>query len=349
VLHEIDAPPRRLQAAVVSRIKIMAMLDIAERRLPQDGRIKLVVRGHEIDLRVSTIPSLHGESVVLRILDRSAVRLDFGVLGLQERLTTRLRQLLQVPNGILLVTGPTGSGKTTTLYTALLSINSVDRNIVTVEDPIEYELAGITQTQVKPQIGLNFASSLRSILRHDPDIIMIGEIRDAETAQIAVQAALTGHLVLSTLHTNSSAATITRLRDMGLEDYLQTATLNGIIAQRLVRRLCGACKRPLRAPPELIDRYRLDRFGRERDLTIYEPGGCSACRGTGYVGRIAVGELLEPNEEIRQLILARADHGAVQNAACAGGMETMFEDGLRRVLGGVTSLGEVLRSLRLEE
>ena len=349
VLHEVEAPPARLQAAIVSRIKIMARLDIAERRLPQDGRIKLVVRGHEIDLRVSTIPSLHGESVVLRILDRSAVSLDFGVLGLSEKLCTRLRQLLDVPNGILLVTGPTGSGKTTTLYTSLLSINSVDRNIVTVEDPIEYELAGITQTQVKPQIGLNFASSLRSILRHDPDIIMIGEIRDAETAQIAVQAALTGHLVLSTLHTNSAAATITRLRDMGLEDYLLTATLNAVVAQRLVRRLCSACKRPVQATPELIDRYRLYRFGHAGDLTLFEPGGCPACRRTGYVGRVAVGELLEPNDKIRQLILARADHGSVQTAACMAGMQTIFEDGLARVLDGVTSLAEVLRSLRIEE
>jgi general secretion pathway protein E len=349
VLHEVEAPPARLRAAIVSRIKIMARLDIAEQRMPQDGRIKLVVRGHEIDLRVSTIPSLHGESVVLRILDRSVVRLDFGVLGLDDKLCTRLRQLLEVPNGILLVTGPTGSGKTTTLYTSLLSINSVDRNIVTVEDPIEYELAGITQTQVKPQIGLNFASSLRSILRHDPDVIMIGEIRDAETAQIAVQAALTGHLVLSTLHTNNAAATITRLRDMGLEDYLLTATLNGVVAQRLVRRLCSACKRPVRAPPELIDRYRLDRFDHGSELVLFEPGGCVACRSTGYVGRLAVGELLEPDEKIRQLILARADHGSVQSAACAAGMRTMYEDGLARVLDGITSLSEVLRSLRIDE
>ena len=244
VLHEVEGPPRRLQPAVVSRIKIMAMLDIAERRLPQDGRIKLAVRGHEIDLRVSTIPSLHGESVVLRILDRSAVDLDFGKLGLGEDISRPLRHLLEIPNGIILVTGPTGSGKTTTLYTSLLHLNSVERNIVTVEDPIEYQLPGITQIQVKPQIGLNFATLLRSILRHDPDIIMIGEIRDLETAQIAVQAALTGHLVLSTLHTNSASATIARLRDMGLEDYLLTATVVGIVAQRLVRRLCADCKRP---------------------------------------------------------------------------------------------------------
>jgi general secretion pathway protein E len=348
VLHEMESPPRRLQAAIVSRIKIMAMLDIAERRLPQDGRIKIVVRGHEIDLRVSTVPSLHGESVVLRILDRSAVNLDFAQLGMGEDLRQRLCRLLDLPNGIILVTGPTGSGKTTTLYTALLHLNSADRNIITVEDPIEYQLPGITQIQVKPQIGLNFASLLRAILRHDPDIIMIGEIRDLETAQIAVQAALTGHLVLSTLHTNSAAATIARLRDMGLEDYLLTATLNGIMAQRLVRRLCTACKRPVPASPELMARFELDRFRTDGLLILYEPGGCPACRGTGYTGRLAIAELLAPNETTHRLILARAGHTQIHNAACQSGMQTMYESGLRQVIGGTTSLSEILRSIRLE-
>ena len=348
VLHEVEAPPRRLQPAVVSRIKIMARLDIAERRLPQDGRIKLVVRGHEVDLRVSTIPSLHGESVVLRILDRSAVNLDFAKLGMGDALRQQLCGLLESPNGIILVTGPTGSGKTTTLYTALLHLNSVDRNIITVEDPIEYQLPGITQIQVKPQIGLNFATMLRAILRHDPDIIMIGEIRDLETAQIAVQAALTGHLVLSTLHTNSAAATIARLRDMGLEDYLLTATLNGIMAQRLVRRLCNDCKRPSHATPELIGRFELDRFGSDGPIVLYEPVGCPNCRHTGYTGRIAVGELLAPDEATHRLILSRADHNAIQNAACAGGMRTMYENGLLQVIAGTTSLSEILRSIRLE-
>jgi general secretion pathway protein E len=348
VLHEIEAPPRRLQSAVVSRIKIMATLDIAERRLPQDGRIKLVVRGHEVDLRVSTIPSLHGESVVLRILDRSAVDLDFAALGVAEDLRQRLCRLLELPNGILLVTGPTGSGKTTTLYTGLLHVNSVDRNIITVEDPVEYQLPGITQIQVKPQIGLNFASLLRAILRHDPDIIMVGEIRDLETAQIAVQAALTGHLVLSTLHTNSAAATVVRLRDMGLEDYLLTATLNGIMAQRLVRRLCDACKRPTEATPELLERYEIGRVAAGRDAILYESVGCTACRGTGYAGRIAVGELLVPDENIRRLVLSRADNSAIQNAACAAGMRTMYESGLLQVLAGRTTLAEVWRSVRLD-
>jgi general secretion pathway protein E len=348
VLQEVEAPPRRLQPAVVSRIKIMAMLDIAERRLPQDGRIKLAVRGHEIDIRVSTIPSLHGESVVLRILDRSAVDLDFARLGMGEDLRSRLCRLLALPNGIILVTGPTGSGKTTTLYTGLLHLNSVERNIVTVEDPIEYQLPGITQIQVKPQIGLQFASLLRAILRHDPDIIMIGEIRDLETAQIAVQAALTGHLVLSTVHTNSAAATIARLRDMGLEDYLLTATMNGILAQRLVRRLCTKCRRQVVALPELVRRFELERFSAAGPITIFEPGGCNACRGTGYTGRIAVAELLAIDDTTRELILSRASHADIQRAACAAGMQTMYENGMHHAVAGTTSLSEVLRSVRLE-
>jgi general secretion pathway protein E len=348
VLQEIEAPPRRLQAAVVSRIKIMAMLDIAERRLPQDGRIKLAVRGHDIDLRVSTLPSLHGESVVLRILDRSAVDLDFAKLGMGGDLRARFCRLLELPNGIILVTGPTGSGKTTTLYTGLLHLNSVERNIVTVEDPIEYQLSGITQIQVKPQIGLNFAALLRSILRHDPDIVMIGEIRDLETAQIAVQAALTGHLVLSTVHTNSAASTIVRLRDMGLEDYLLTATVNGIVAQRLVRRLCAACKRQVQAAPEVVRRFDLNRIQSEGPLMLHEPVGCTACRGTGYSGRIAIAELLVPDESIHRLILSGAGHVEIQNAACATGMQAMYENGLKHALAGTTSLGEVLRSVRLE-
>jgi general secretion pathway protein E len=347
VLHEIEAPPRRLQPAIVSRIKIMAALDIAERRLPQDGRIKLAVRGHEIDLRVSTVPSLHGESVVLRILDRSAIDLDFAKLGIED-VRQQFCRLLELPNGIILVTGPTGSGKTTTLYTSLLHLNSAERNIVTVEDPIEYHLPGITQIQVKPQIGLNFATLLRSILRHDPDIIMIGEIRDLETAQIAVQAALTGHLVLSTLHTNSSAATIARLRDMGLEDYLLTATVTGILAQRLVRRLCADCRRPVPASPELAERFGLDRISSAETLTIYEPAGCPTCRGTGYTGRIAIAELLTPNQTTHRLILSRAGHADIQRAACESGMRTIHENGLLHVIAGTTSLSEVLRSIRLE-
>ncbi len=248
VLQEAESPPARLTPAITSRIKIMARLDIAERRLPQDGRIKLAVRGQEVDFRVSTIPSLWGETVVMRVLDRTAVAFDYAKLGLPAPVIAKLTTALNLPNGIVLVTGPTGSGKTTTLYSGLLSLNSISRKVVTVEDPIEYQLRGINQIQVKPQIGLNFATLLRSILRQDPDVIMVGEIRDLETAQIAVQAALTGHLVLSTLHTNSASASITRLRDMGLEDYLLTAVLRGVLAQRLVRRLCAACRQEVDAP-----------------------------------------------------------------------------------------------------
>jgi general secretion pathway protein E len=285
---------------------------------------------------------------MLRILDRSAVDLDFTKLGMGEDLRQPLCRLLEQPNGIILVTGPTGSGKTTTLYTSLLHLNSVDRNIITVEDPIEYHLPGITQIQVKPQIGLNFSTLLRSILRHDPDIVMIGEIRDLETAQIAVQAALTGHLVLSTLHTNSAAATIARLRDMGLEDYLLTATVNGILAQRLVRRLCADCRRPVPASRELSERFALDRLSGAGRITMYEPGGCAKCRGTGYAGRIAIAELLTPDHTTHRLILSRAGHAEIQQAACESGMKTMYENGLQQVIAGTTSLSEVLRSIRLE-
>ncbi len=333
VLHEADSPPSRLTPAIVSRIKIMARLDIAERRLPQDGRIKLAVRGQEVDFRVSTIPSLHGETVVLRVLDRSAVTFEYSKLGLPAPVIARLSAALDLPNGIVLVTGPTGSGKTTTLYTGLLSLNSVVRKVVTVEDPIEYQLPGVNQIQVKPQIGLNFASLLRSILRQDPDVIMVGEIRDLETAQIAVQAALTGHLVLSTVHTNSAAATISRLRDMGLEDYLLTAVLRGILAQRLVRRLCLQCRREEPAPPELVARFGLDRRVTGRP-TLWHPVGCAHCRNTGYRGRLAIAEFLEPNGAIERLIFSRAEHTEIERAAVASGMVTMFEAGLDAALAG---------------
>jgi general secretion pathway protein E len=346
VLQEAEAPPPNLAAAITSRIKIMARLDIAERRLPQDGRIKLAVRGTEIDFRVSTIPSLYGETVVLRVLDRTAVALDYQALGLPAPVIARLTQALELPNGILLVTGPTGSGKTTTLYTGLLALNSVSRKVVTVEDPIEYQLAGINQVQVKPQIGLNFASLLRSILRQDPDVIMVGEIRDLETAEIAVQASLTGHLVLSTLHTNSAAATITRLRDMGLEDYLMTAVLRGVLAQRLVRRLCDACKREVPAPQAMIERFGLERRTTRRPVTLWHPAGCAHCRESGFRGRLAIAEFLVPDAAIEKLIFARADHGEIERAAVAGGMVTMFDAGIAAALDGTTTIEEVVRSIR---
>ncbi len=352
ILHEAETPPPRLGAAITSRIKIMAKLDIAERRLPQDGRIKLAVRGQEVDFRVSTIPSLWGETVVLRVLDRSAVAFDYKRLGMSTPIVASFNRALDLPNGIVLVTGPTGSGKTTTLYTGLLGLNSVARKIVTIEDPIEFQLRGINQVQVKPQIGLNFASLLRSILRQDPDVIMVGEIRDIETAQIAVQAALTGHLVLSTVHTNSAAATITRLRDMGLEDYLLTAVLRGVLAQRLVRRLCRECRDPFEAPPDLVARFGLEaraaRLGLAGPPTLYHPVGCAACRNTGYSGRQAIAEFLQPDDEIERLIFARAEHNDIERAAVASGMHTMFEAGVDAALLGETTLEEVARSIRAE-
>jgi general secretion pathway protein E len=354
VLHEAESPPAALAAAVTSRIKIMAKLDIAERRLPQDGRIRLPVRGQDIDLRVSTLPSLHGETVVLRVLDRSATIFDYARLGLSPRVAEQFRAALGLPNGIVLVTGPTGSGKTTTLYTGLLGLNAVTRKVVTIEDPIEYQLRGINQVQVKPQIGLSFATLLRSILRQDPDVIMVGEIRDLETAQIAVQAALTGHLVLSTVHTNSAAATVSRLRDMGLEDYLLAAVLRGVLAQRLVRLLCTACRRAVPAAPELAARLRRDQAlpaasDQEEPLLLWHAVGCPQCRQTGYRGRQAIAEFLVPNPEIEHLIFSRADHAAIERAAVKAGMTTMFQAGVEAALAGLTTLEEVGRSIRAEE
>jgi general secretion pathway protein E len=348
VLHEAEAPPKGLAAAIVSRIKIMSHLDIAERRLPQDGRLKLAVRGVDVDFRVSTLPSMHGETVVLRVLDRSAVEFNFAKLGLPDTITRSLKSLFDLPNGMLLVTGPTGSGKTTTLYTGLSSLDAVARKIVSVEDPIEYQLSGVNQIQVKPQIGLTFASLLRSIMRHDPDVIMVGEIRDLETAQIAVQASLTGHLVLSTLHTNSAAATVTRLRDMGLEDYLITAVVKGVLAQRLVRRLCPHCRKEIVAPQELVDRVGLARRTNQRPIMLYHPVGCPHCRHTGYRGRLAIAELLLPNAEVEHLIFSGADHSAIERAAVKAGMKTMFESGLDAALAGITTIEEVTRSIRAE-
>ena len=348
VLHEVEPPPARLQAAVISRVKIMARLDIAERRLPQDGRIKLTVRGHEIDFRVSTVPALYGEKVVLRVLDRTAVDFDYEKLGLPADVRAGLERALELPNGMVLVTGPTGSGKTTTLYTGLTRLNTTARNVVTVEDPIEYQLTGINQIQVRPQIGLNFASLLRSILRQDPDVIMIGEIRDLETVQIAVQAALTGHLVLSTVHTNSAAATMTRLRDMGLEDYLMTATVKAVLAQRLVRRLCRKCRVPEEAPAALRERFALDRFAGAGPITVYHAKGCPDCRGTGFRGRRAIAELLVPSRATDRLIFDGADDTAIERAAVENGMRPIFDSGLLAVLEGDTTIEEVVRCIRSE-
>ncbi|MDY0330443.1 MAG: type II secretion system ATPase GspE [Thiomonas sp.] len=348
VLHEVESPPRRLSAAVISRIKIMASLDIAERRLPQDGRIKLRIHGKEADLRVSTVPTLYGESVVMRILDKSSTLLDFTRLGFDDHNLPKFKSALMQPHGILLVTGPTGSGKTTTLYTALQTINQPDLKILTVEDPVEYQMDGINQIQVKPQIGLTFANALRSIVRQDPDVIMVGEIRDLETAQIAIQSALTGHMVLSTLHTNDAASTINRLLDMGVEDYLLTSTIVGIQAQRLVRNLCTACRQPYTPTPELLDEIGLRRYLPEQGAILYHPQGCELCGGTGFTGRSCIVEVLLMDDTVRQKVMTHATSGEIRRVAVAQGMETMYENGLRKVAAGLTTLEEVLRATREE-
>ncbi len=346
VLHETESPPRRLSAAVISRIKIMANLDIAERRLPQDGRIKLRVQGKEIDLRISTVPTMHGESVVMRILDKGGVALDFHALGFDERNLKIFKEILGQPHGIILVTGPTGSGKTTTLYTALDTLNQPDVKILTVEDPVEYQMPGINQIQVKPQIELTFANALRSIVRQDPDVIMIGEIRDLETAQIAVQSALTGHLVLSTLHTNDAAASVNRLLDMGVDDYMLTSTVIGIQAQRLVRLLCTHCKTPYQPVAEVVNQLGLKRFSGGADVTLHHAKGCEHCGHTGYFGRESIMEILPMTDSLRSLVMRHATAAELRKAAIGEGMETMYENGLKKAVAGVTTMEEVLRVTR---
>ena len=348
VMHEVESPPRRFSAAVISRIKIMASLDIAERRLPQDGRIKLRIQGKEIDLRVSTVPIMHGESVVMRILDKSSTALDFTTLGFDPAVLERFQQVLMQPHGIVLVTGPTGSGKTTTLYTALDKLNNPDIKILTVEDPVEYQMEGINQIQVKPQIGLTFSNALRSIVRQDPDVIMIGEIRDLETAQIAVQSALTGHMVLSTLHTNDAASTINRLLDMGVDDYLLTSTVNGILAQRLVRTLCTLCRQSYPALPEVVQEMQLKRYTAADPVLLYHPVGCVECGGTGYSGRVSIVELLVMSDTIRSMVMRHVTSGEVRQQAIVDGMQTMYENGISKAVAGVTTIEEVLRVTREE-
>ncbi|MDH3659740.1 MAG: ATPase, T2SS/T4P/T4SS family [Alphaproteobacteria bacterium] len=343
LLTEGETPPVALHAAIISRLKIMAGLDIAERRLPQDGRIRLAVRGRDIDLRVATMPIMHGEAVVLRILDRASVRLELETLGYGGDKLKAYRDALKRPNGVVLVTGPTGSGKTTTLYASLAELNSEEYKILTVEDPIEYQLAGTHQVQIKPAIGLSFAHVLRAMLRHDPDVIMVGEIRDLETVDIAIQAALTGHLVFSTLHTNSAAGTLTRHVDMGVEPYLLASTLNAIVAQRLVRRLCMACRQPFEPPPSLRGEIGLPI---ERPATLWRAVGCAVCGGSGYAGRLCAAEVLTMAEPIRALLMERSDAGALERLAREHGMQTMFEDGVAKALIGVTTVEEVMRVSR---
>ncbi|KRA46669.1 type II secretion system ATPase GspE [Pseudoxanthomonas sp. Root630] len=342
VLEEGESPPANLTAAVISRVKIMAKLNIAERRLPQDGRIMLRVQGKELDLRVSTMPTAHGESVVMRLLDRETVVFDFKRLGFTDAFLPQFQKVLEQPHGILLVTGPTGSGKTTTLYTALSKLNTSDVKIITVEDPVEYQIEGINQIQAKPQIGLDFASALRSIVRQDPDIIMIGEMRDLETARIAIQSALTGHLVLSTLHTNNASGGITRLLDMGVEDYLLTSTVNGILAQRLVRRLELSHAERYPASPEEIEKFGLRRFQPDGEIFLFRPRA-SATAPTGYLGRTTIMEFLVMNDEIRRAVMRHAGMGEIEQLARDAGMRTMYEDGIAKALAGETTIEEVLR------
>ena len=339
VLQDAPALPAAMRSPFVSRIKIMAGLNIAERRLPQDGRLRITVRGHEIDLRVATAPSIHGESVVMRILDKSNLALNFTALGFDERLAAPLREALHKPHGIVLVTGPTGSGKTTTLYAALAELNRGNTKLLTIEDPIEYRLPGVIQAQVNPGIGFTFAAALRSFLRQDPDVMMVGEIRDHETAQIAVQAALTGHMILSTLHTNTAAGAVTRLLDMEMEPFLLSSVLTAVLAQRLVRRLCMACRVPYAPDPAL-----LAPFGNMPDAAnFHRPVGCGACNGSGYRGRIALIELLTVDDRIAKLILRRADTREIAQAAEAAGMRSLLADGVGKAAAGLTTIEEVLR------
>ena len=340
VLVEAPSLPPSMRSALVSRIKVMAELNIAERRLPQDGRMRVAVRGNEIDLRVATAPSIHGETVVLRILDRANLALDFEVLGFDAQLADRLRHVLTKPFGIVLVTGPTGSGKTTTLYAALSEMNSGARKILTVEDPIEYRLPGIVQTQVNSAIGLTFSTALRSFLRQDPDVMMVGEIRDLETAQIAVQAALTGHTILSTLHTNTAAGAVTRLLDMAVEPFLLTSTLNAVLAQRLVRRLCDECREPYQPSATQLAAIGLPVSDTP---TFYHAKGCAKCNNSGFRGRVALIELLVIDDAIGQLILNRADSREIVRMASSTALSTMLSDGINKLSAGLTTIEEVIR------
>ncbi len=344
VLHQTPVPPqlKRFQAAIISRVKVMAGMDIAEKRLPQDGRISLRIQGEEIDVRVSTMPTVYGESVSLRLLMRSSGMLGMDKLGLCERDEALLNKLIHKPHGILLVTGPTGSGKSTSLYAWLNTINSIDKRILTIEEPIEYEMAGINQIQVRPEIGLTFAVGLRHILRQDPDVIMVGEVRDKETAEIAIRAALTGHLVFSTLHTNDAAGAITRLVDMGIEPFLVASSVEALIAQRLVRRLCGKCKRPWKVDEVFLTSvaFPLERL---KEGTIQEAVGCEECRGTGFMGRTGIYEIMGVTDHIRPLVVSRASTSEIKTTALRHGMRTLRMDGWGKVLAGVTTMEEVLR------
>lgn len=341
ILTKVISPPKRFQASIISRIKIMAGLDIAERRLPQDGRIGIKISGRDIDIRVSVIPTAHGERVVLRLLDKSTSLLDLQQVGLLEDDREIINRLIHMSHGIILVTGPTGSGKTTSLYAALSRINSPDKNIITIEDPIEYQLKGIGQMQVNPKIDLTFANGLRSILRQDPDIIMVGEIRDSETAEIAVHASLTGHLVFSTLHTNDASGAITRLLDMGIEAFLISSSVVAIVAQRLVRMICSQCRSAYDPSQDEIEKLGLQKD--KKGMKFYRGTGCSNCMQSGYHGRTGIYEILLMDEDIRQMVLSRTDANKIRTRAMENGMRILRQDGARKVLKGMTTTEEVLR------
>jgi len=337
-LNEIESLPKRIQSAVISRIKIMSRLNIAERRLPQDGRIKLRVTGRDIDLRVSSMPTIYGESIVMRILDRGSALIQLNSLGFPEETLEKYAKLITLPYGMLLVTGPTGSGKTTTLYASLSQINSQDKKIITIEDPIEYQIEGINQIQVKPKIGLTFANGLRHIVRQDPDIIMVGEIRDTETADISIHSALTGHLVFSTLHTNDAPGAVTRLLDMGIESFLASSSIVGVLAQRLVRVICPFCKKPFTVPPEIADKIQLP-----ETVVTYHGAGCEECRYTGYKDRTGIFELMVMTEGIRHLVLEKASSDVIRQIAVSQGMQILRDCGWQKVKEGITTIDEVLR------
>lgn len=344
-LHEVSSPPKHLSSAIISRIKILAHMDIAEKRKPQDGKIQLKVENKDIDLRVSTFPTIHGENVVLRVLDKSSILLGMGDLGFQEEDLKNFEKLIKRPYGIILVTGPTGSGKTTTLYAALSTINSVDKNIITIEDPVEYQLPMIRQTQVNPKAGLTFANGLRSILRQDPNVIMVGEIRDKETAEIAIQAALTGHLVFSTLHTNDACGALTRLIDMGIEPFLVASSLIGVVAQRLVRVICKQCKEEYHTTADMLKTLGIKETEK---VKLYRGKGCRDCKETGYRGRTAIFELLVINEKIREFVSEKASSAAIKQEAVKIGMKTLRDNGLNKAEAGITTVEEVLRATQEE-
>lgn len=350
VLKEVVKTSKKFQPSITSRVKIMGGLNIAEKRLPQDGRIRIKVAGRDIDLRVSTIPTAHGERIVMRLLDKTSTTLDLKTLGMRDEVREAINQLVHKPNGIFLCTGPTGSGKTTTLYSALTSINKPDINILTIEDPVEYQLEGIGQMQVNPKIDFTFARGLRATLRQDPDVVLVGEIRDLETAEIAVQAALTGHLVLSTVHTNDAASTYTRMIDMGVEPFLLSSSIVGILAQRLIRVLCKDCRVPHRLTALEMEQLGLEPTDpRLQTATVFRAKGCPQCGMSGYAGRAGLHELLIPNEDIKRLVVQRQDAGTIKKAAVAMGMETLLSDGAIKVLSGKTTVEEVMRIANADE